>query len=108
MGTENIATIKSLEKSISDMESLTSGPLGPFSKSYLSNIFSDSSKSAIEHGLRVLVQVTNSIMSSGDELMEHDRQHPNNQVIIDLRLRYIECIRHLMSMVDMLEEWYNQ
>jgi len=108
MDVESVATIDSLEDSISGMESLTTGPSGPFSESWLRNVFSDNTKSAIEHCLRVLITVTNSIMSSADDLMELDRKHPNNHRIIDLRLRYASRIKHLMSMVDMMEEWYNR
>lgn len=108
MDTETINTLKILEESVSGMEEMTSGPYGPFSKNWLTSAFIENTRSGIEHCLTVLVQVTNSMVANADDLTNLAEKYPHEHQIKNLKKRYHASITHLMSMVDMLEEWYNQ
>ena len=100
-------TLSSLEESIKEYESMTAEPDGPFSRSFISDVFSKNTRSAIDIGRLAVVTIADTVLGKSISLFEMDYKYPNDFRVSELRHRYHACTQHFMSMVDMLDKLYS-
>jgi len=103
--TECKKILDSLEEQMKELEKMIAEPSGNFCKSSVIKMFKNNTASARTNGSNILFQAVKEIEVKVKGLIELEILFPSESRITSLKRRYATCGQHLISMINMMEEW---
>jgi hypothetical protein len=102
---ENNEIIRIAENDLIELESMIAEPNGIFSISETTRMFKNHTSIARANAIVPLYKAVKEVAEEikGLEILEKD--FPHNSHVIDIKRRYARCGQHLISIINMIEEW---
>ena len=94
-----------IEDQLIELERMISEPVGQFSKSNIENMFRENTAEACENGQVVLYQAIKEVETKVNGLTGVESSFPSEPLIGDIKQRYARCGYHLVTMINMIDEW---
>ena len=95
--------IRNMENQIRELESLVAD--GCFSKSEVTRMFKGCAPNEKANGISILHGAVTEVAEKAQGLDNLERMFPSEPRIPDLKKRFAICGQHLISMINMMEEW---
>ena len=97
--------IRSLKSQLEELESMIDEPNGVFCKSRITTMFKNHTSTARANAIIPLYKAVKEVAEKVKGLDTMISEFPSNSHFIELRRKFAYCGQHLISVINMIEEW---